>query len=62
MIDLASQHQADSNAGSDADDNEIASHAAIPHTQPPATFIHSCSRGIGFYDDGNAVAHPLSIM
>jgi hypothetical protein len=38
-IDLASQHQADSDTGSDTDHNEIASHAAVSNAQASATFV-----------------------
>jgi hypothetical protein len=56
-IDLASQHQADSDAGSHADDYEISSHPAAPNAQAAASFVHSRSGGVGFDDDRNAVAH-----
>ena len=61
-IDVASQNEADSDAGSDADHHEIVSHAAVPNPQAPAAFVYRGRRGIGFYDDRDAVAEPLSIV
>src|SRR6185436_4099479 len=61
-IDVASQHQADSDAGSNADDDEIISYAAVAYTQAPATFVDRCRRGIGFYYDRDVVAEPLGIV
>ena len=59
---LASKDQSDSDACSNANDNEIASRSAGSNTQAAAAFVHGCSRGVGFDDDWNAVADPLRVL
>jgi hypothetical protein len=61
-IDIASKHQSDSDTRSHSDDDKIARHASVPNTQAPATFVHGRRRGVGFHDNWNAVAQPLSVV